>query len=759
MNLKQSLIFSGLLLFLTAGDISAQNTTQVYPSVVPITSQKQISTVAPVYFRIGESRLDMDFKQNRYNLAVLLQSISTILSDPNYVVRRFAVTGTSSPDGSLAHNMELAGRRAQSLANWLRMNVPGAAGRIEVVNGGENWTALRSMVSSSHMPYRNDMLFLIDCYPNDLNTRKYLMKTYADGLPWRWMTENLFPELRTGAGDTQANHMLSAASVENWKLLRSLIVADTELLSLKEKREALYLIDNMTDATLCVEQLKALNFGSTYNSIRRGLLACLLNAVDVASLNNWTFIREQVAASDIKGKSTVLKIIDNIPIYDGREKMLKQFDEGVSYQYIKDNIFPKLLTTSRLAQVNYLSSTQGNISLGNQNWYLLGKLLEISDVPNKTQLLELVNSPYSPSEKNRLLRAMNSGRDYNYIYSVFVPELLCVLTPAATSNWCQFDDLIVGSTYSNKYKLLDVIRRVSVADGRQDAMRSVDGGASLDNFLSQLFPVILTNTESSTGSFSGSGISVDYELSASARNRAELLTEQSLVSSASQSVNQSTNSSGVVLPPSGQRGGSSSQSVPKSKNSQSSASELSQEKKDGYKALMNIKTDLVQWAGVTSAFDGLHAVTPNLSLEFMFAGRWSVEAGGSYSNWTSFTGDREFWAVSQGWIEPRIYFGKVDSFRGAYAGVYGGYGSYDTQQGIIGHTGTHINVGVSVGYVQALSRSWYLELNVRGGYRMGTGSLYDIQDGMYYYNQAENTSGFAPQVRLNLTCRIFRNSK
>lgn len=551
MNLKQSLIFSGLLLFLAAGDLSAQNTNRVYPSVVPTTAQKQISTGSPVYFRIGESRLDMDFKQNRYNLDILLRSINTILADPNYVVRRFAVTGTASPDGSLAHNMELAGRRAQSLANWLRMNVPGAAGRIEVVNGGENWAALRSMVSSSHMPYRNDMLFLMDYYPNDLDARKYLMKTYADGLPWRWMTENLFPELRTGAGDTQANQMLSAASVENWKLLRSLIVTDTKLLSLKEKQEALYLIDNMTDAALCVEQLKALNFGSTYTSIRRGLLICLLNAVDVASLNNWTFIREQVAASDIKDKSAVLSIIDNVPIYDGREKQLKQFDGGASYQYIRDNIFPKLLTTSRLAQINYLSSTQGDISLSDQNWSLLGKLLEISDAPNKTQLLELVNSSYSSIEKDRLLRAMNSGRDYTYIYSVFVPELLCVLTPAATSNWRQFDDLIVGSAYSNKYKLLDVIRRVSVADGRQGALSSVDPGASLDNLLSQLFPVILTNTESSIGSLSGSGISVDYELSASARNRAELLTEQGLSSSGSQSVDQSNHSSGVVLLTSG----------------------------------------------------------------------------------------------------------------------------------------------------------------------------------------------------------------
>lgn len=172
------------------------------------------------------------------------------------------------------------------------------------------------------------------------------------------------------------------------------------------------------------------------------------------------------------------------------------------------------------------------------------------------------------------------------------------------------------------------------------------------------------------------------------------------------------------------------------------------------KVMLAIKTDLVQWAGLTSDFDGLHAVTPNLALELFFAKRWSVEAGYSYSNWNAFTQDTELWAVSRGWVEPRFWL-RNNKFSGFYLGLYGQLGSYDTQGLMAGHTGTFYDAGLSLGYLQPLSKHWFLELGIRGGYRSTDGVLYDIEpENHYYYNKAENTSKFAPQVRFNLVYRI-----
>lgn len=178
------------------------------------------------------------------------------------------------------------------------------------------------------------------------------------------------------------------------------------------------------------------------------------------------------------------------------------------------------------------------------------------------------------------------------------------------------------------------------------------------------------------------------------------------------------------------------------------------------KALLAVKTDLVQWMGMTPDFDGLHAVTPNLAVEVFFAKRWSVEAGYSYSNWNAFTKGNGLWAVSEGWIEPRFWLKNNGSFNGLYFGVYGQGGSYDIQKSVVGHTGKYYGGGVSVGYAQPLSKHWFLELGIRGGYR-GTadGVLYDIEQDKCYYNRAEDKSKFVPQVKLNISYRIGRNSK
>lgn len=175
--------------------------------------------------------------------------------------------------------------------------------------------------------------------------------------------------------------------------------------------------------------------------------------------------------------------------------------------------------------------------------------------------------------------------------------------------------------------------------------------------------------------------------------------------------------------------------------------------------MMAIKTDLVQWGGLTPSFDGLHTYTPNLALEVFFGGRWSAEIGGSYSNWETFKRDQGVWAVSQAYVEPRFWFRNDGLFRGFYAGLYGQYGQYDVQNLATGHTGNYYTGGVSVGFMQALSKHWYLELGVRGGYRSSESSLYDIEPDHYYFNSAVNKDTFVPQVRLNLNYRIGGKSK
>ena len=189
----------------------------------------------------------------------------------------------------------------------------------------------------------------------------------------------------------------------------------------------------------------------------------------------------------------------------------------------------------------------------------------------------------------------------------------------------------------------------------------------------------------------------------------------------------------------------------------SSPSEVEQPKKRKV-PFIAIKTNLVQWIGLTPAFDGLHAITPNLGVELYFANRWSVEASYSYSNWNSITGDKCLWAVSQGSIEPRYWLKNNATFRGFYLGAYGNYGSYDTQAPTTGHTGTYYGVGITAGYLQELSKHWAIELGVRGGYRSAANDFYNIELGHYYHQTSTMNNQFVPQVELSIVYRIGRKS-
>lgn len=177
------------------------------------------------------------------------------------------------------------------------------------------------------------------------------------------------------------------------------------------------------------------------------------------------------------------------------------------------------------------------------------------------------------------------------------------------------------------------------------------------------------------------------------------------------------------------------------------------------KILFAIKTDLVQWSGVTPALDGLHAITPNLGVELYFRNRWSIEGVYSYSNWNTFTGDNQLWAVSQGSIEPRYWFKNGGVFCGFFLGVYGQYGSYDIQTQDSGNTGAFFGTGLSSGYLCKLSQHWALELGVRAGYRQVSNTLYDIEQGHDYYNRESVRSNFLPQVKLSIVYRIGKRTK
>ena len=295
-----------------------------------------------VYFPIGRSDIDSGFEGNKIRLYVFTRTLEEVLADPNYVVSRMVLVGTASPDGRESVNETLAGLRAQALADYVAAHTAIPADKIEVVNGGENWSGLRQMMESSEeLPFRSQMLELMDIPESPV--RKHRMMYYADSKPWLWMYEHFFPALRMGAGGTRGHAVLSHLSRGNWE--RTCEIVRASELDDATKRSLEAVLSGEPDAARRMERLQVMCADTaTYAVLRESLLEGLLDDENALSQDNWTLLRERVAASELPNREAILHIVDNTPASQDREAAIRALDGGTSWRSIGDLLLPELLT-------------------------------------------------------------------------------------------------------------------------------------------------------------------------------------------------------------------------------------------------------------------------------------------------------------------------------------------------------------------------------------------------------------------------------
>lgn len=705
----------------------------------------------PIYFRIGQSGVDPGFMGNGPRLDRFVASLRTILSDSNYVVSRVVVAGTASPDGDEQRNLSLAGSRAQSLADYLVKHTGLSPDKIEVVNRGENWSGLRAMIESSTMPYKEEMLDFMDTYPDNRDRRKHKMQYYAESKPWLWMYEHFFPILRTGAGGTQAHERLSELSMGNWERIRHIVLdADIE----EELRRALLDILDDPDASSRLERLQSVCPADLYARIQEQALRCFLEETSLLSDDNWSALRDMVASSEMAYRDEVLEIIDRIPIAAGREARLRALRDGEPYRYMVEHFFPRLLISDRPTRLETLHGAGEAATLSAENWRRLRAMIAASEMPDRAQVLVLIDGEEDLVVRGQQLREMNGGETYRYVSEVFFPELLYGVSPATRENWKLLASAVAKSDLPNRDRILEIIATTAPGAERAQAIRSLDDGRSWEHIRTVLLPELLLDMEA--GDDLGSGMSFYYEPSPAAKARAEELERQAedkRRAERQRAEEQRRRVEAARLAAEQARAQAEAERA-----RQEAAAQLRMERKEhlGMKPLIGVKTDLMMWGSLMPGFQ-IGTSTPNLSAELYFADRWSAQVGWAYADWNGFSGSDGLFASSTLDLEARYWFGADEGlFRGLFAGVYGSYGDYDVQAAkeATGQTGTFFAVGAGVGWAFPVSRHLGFEAQLRGGYRSASNELYDIETGHYYLDRKKSQGAFAPQLRVQFVYRF-----
>ena len=166
----------------------------------------QDSLRTTIYFRPGYSLLELSYRDNAANMKALTQGIQTIKGNPCVQLQHIRILSAASPEGNSALNKRVAKRRGERLRKYLKETLVLPDSIFTVSSAGEDWQGLAALIAKEKTPWRNKALQIIRHTPEwvtrngkVVDGRKRQLQNLDGGKAWKYMLDNHFYTLRTGA--------------------------------------------------------------------------------------------------------------------------------------------------------------------------------------------------------------------------------------------------------------------------------------------------------------------------------------------------------------------------------------------------------------------------------------------------------------------------------------------------------------------------------------------------------------------------------
>ena len=161
------------------------------------TVKSSLTAVVRLNYPVNRWEVYPSYEDNLSELQRLDSLLSPIIYNTDeYRLLGVTITGYASPEGTFIQNLELSGKRAGGIRDYLmvRYGLPLSL-PVSVSGMGEDWDGLRSAVEESDMPEKAQILSIIDSYGVFEGRELRLMKLRS-GQPYHRMLRDLFPPLR-----------------------------------------------------------------------------------------------------------------------------------------------------------------------------------------------------------------------------------------------------------------------------------------------------------------------------------------------------------------------------------------------------------------------------------------------------------------------------------------------------------------------------------------------------------------------------------
>ena len=145
-------------------------------------------------YPLDRTEIFPDYHDNTASLEEIRATIDSVLQHDRSLLQHITLKGFASPEGSYAHNEELARGRVHSLRRYLvdNFNIPGVL--ITAEYEPEDWEGLRRHVNEHRLPHYQQMLDIIDSdrHPDDKLARIRYLFPYT----YQHLLKEVFPFLR-----------------------------------------------------------------------------------------------------------------------------------------------------------------------------------------------------------------------------------------------------------------------------------------------------------------------------------------------------------------------------------------------------------------------------------------------------------------------------------------------------------------------------------------------------------------------------------
>lgn len=166
-----------------------------------VSTRREISSEAALDFVVSKTEIRPDYMDNAAELKRVQMMIDSVRKDPRITVRSISVIGFASPEGVLFNNKRLSEGRALALVNYLSPNFDFPKEMYHVIFGGENWAGLRQAVAESDLPFKKEVLHIIDNVPviptkaGEISRKRAIYELDA-GRVYRYLLSTYYPHLR-----------------------------------------------------------------------------------------------------------------------------------------------------------------------------------------------------------------------------------------------------------------------------------------------------------------------------------------------------------------------------------------------------------------------------------------------------------------------------------------------------------------------------------------------------------------------------------